>query len=100
MPLKVKAFLWHCLRGILPSKLNLKRKSVVIDVICNVYDREENDFHALSGCSFALKCWLNFGFEHGSILFSNLFEFVHYLLQLSDDTKNHAVYSIVVVVLL
>lgn len=56
MPPKVKAFFWRDLQGILPSEVNLRYKGILVDVTCSVCRGEEDDFHILYGCSFAIEC--------------------------------------------
>lgn len=34
-------------RGILPSKVNLRRKGVIMNVTCSAYGGEEDEFHVL-----------------------------------------------------
>lgn len=47
VPPKVNAFLWYGLQGILPSKVNLRRKGVIMNVTCSAYGGEEDEFHVL-----------------------------------------------------
>lgn len=55
---RTKIFLWRCLRGILPTKTNLRARGVEIDVICSRCGMaEENLEHVLRDCEWSTFFW-------------------------------------------
>jgi hypothetical protein len=54
----VKLFMWKACNNLLPSKLNLFRRGVVVDNLCPYYWREEESvIHALWSCPAAQDVW-------------------------------------------
>ena len=56
-PNKLKQFMWHSCRNILPTKHRLKSRGVDIEVGCDYCGQCESVEHVLWGCKFAADVW-------------------------------------------
>lgn len=57
-PSKVLNLCWRALAECLPTKVQLRKRHVPVNVVCPVCNtNEETIFHALVSCPFAVQCW-------------------------------------------
>ena len=56
-PNKLKQFMWHSCRNILPTKHRLKSRGVDIEVGCDYCGQCESVEHVLWGCKFVADVW-------------------------------------------
>lgn len=60
VPQKIKHFLWRVVREVLPTKINLCKRQVVVDGMCvQCRDSAEDSIHALWFCDSAKSIWLS-----------------------------------------
>ncbi|KAL0008239.1 hypothetical protein SO802_009741 [Lithocarpus litseifolius] len=57
-PNKVRHFIWRAVKDSLPTKENLKKRQIQVDVTCSLCDElEEDTMHALWLCDQAQSVW-------------------------------------------
>ena len=58
MPHKIRNFNWRAFRELLPTKVNLKRRKILQDSICDICKlEEETTTHVLWNCEIARETW-------------------------------------------
>ena len=58
VPNKVKIFLWRACTNALPTKVNLQKRRVVDNSVCNLCQKASEDtFHAVWGCDTVQSAW-------------------------------------------
>ena len=58
VPNKVKIFLWRACTDALPTKVNLQKRKVVDNSVCNLCQKASEDtFHAVWGCDTVQSVW-------------------------------------------
>ncbi|GAA0184346.1 hypothetical protein LIER_31634 [Lithospermum erythrorhizon] len=61
VPSRVKQFIWRCIHDILPTKIKLLKKGVLVDPICVLCSEKcESLTHLLLECSFSCRMWYTF----------------------------------------
>nr|XP_023877746.1 uncharacterized protein LOC111990191 [Quercus suber] len=84
MPNKVKNFLWRACREALPLKMNLVRRKVIEEDVCNHCNlKAEDGFHALWDCSALSAIWETdiMWLFCRSKRFSNFYELTRFVLE-------------------
>ena len=88
VPPKVRHFLWRVVRDALPTKINLLKRNVMADGVCELYrESNEDTLHALWLCDTVKTIWMSdqsFSFLH-SKRFSS---FTDALLLLRKDASH------------
>lgn len=67
VPPKVRQFGWQCGRGILPIKIVLAQRGVLLTTGCDFYGEQESILHALIDCSHAKLAWRFKGLNISSV---------------------------------
>lgn len=61
---KLKLFVWKILKGILPTRVNLKKRKIPIDNKCPICKVEEETIeHLLFGCDWVRTVWFGSQFH-------------------------------------
>ncbi|KAF5442842.1 hypothetical protein F2P56_035458 [Juglans regia] len=88
VPNKVKIFVWKACRDGFPTRLNLRKKQVVVDDICQLCSKSvEDTTHALYQCPHLLAGWKNLFPELHLNATNTTFEEVAIHVQESKKTK-------------
>ena len=57
-PNKIRLFIWRAVKGSLPTKENLHKRHILLDVTCSLCDEhQEKIMHALWLCDLAKAVW-------------------------------------------
>ncbi|XP_037491505.1 uncharacterized protein LOC119369320 [Jatropha curcas] len=84
---KVRDFMWHMGRNVLPTRDNLSKRGVTTSLHCLFCQESENGDHVLVKCSIAQEVWRQAGFLFANINLSFQELFIHII---SSKGQQHA----------
>ncbi|KAL0009841.1 hypothetical protein SO802_004949 [Lithocarpus litseifolius] len=94
-PNKIKQFMWHSCRNILPTKQRLKSRGISVEDCCDQCGSSESSGHVLWGCKLASEVWSELKLKLPSLL-NQMQEFIEVVWEFKEkkpdlDWKTFAV---------
>ncbi|CAN1339561.1 Putative ribonuclease H protein At1g65750 [Linum perenne] len=92
VPPLLRTFLWRLARGVLPTRLSLQHRHIMVPSECGLCGGEmENTWHLFLNCSIARQCWDAGGYtrlvEDGISRSESMHDWVFYLTRDVDAVK-------------